>query len=124
MEELLESMTFRQLRLLEKRMDELFGKSNIDVDFTQHFKERVIKRNINEPELKSMLLKLYSMHRGEISRDEFKALVFDVSTFLNVPIDVEWKERKGQYELYLITAFNTKDKGKPGGGQGKPIIKV
>jgi hypothetical protein len=50
--------------------------------------------------------------------------VFDVSTYLNIPIAVKWKKQKGEFLLTLLTTFKADISGKKTDAHGHSIIAV
>lgn len=98
---ILERLGFSQIRKIEKQLDELFKNIDVDVDFSYHFKKRIIERNISGVELINTFQKLYEKHRLKIKKDHYKALIYDISNFLNIPIDIEYNKNK---DLFILTS--------------------
>jgi len=119
-----ERLSYREIDNLEKRLDELFSKINMDVEFTTHLRERILKRDVSESELSSTFIKLYNKYNKILKKDEFSALVFDIGTYLNLPIKVEWKPVKKEFNLYVITAIKTDDTRKPVATHGRKLLEV
>lgn len=97
---------------IEKKLDKLFSDIRMDVEFTRHFIERVIQRDITEKELIDTFTKLHIKHGNNIKKDNFSGIIYDISNYLNIPIKVEYDKRENDFDLVNITILKTKDKPK------------
>jgi hypothetical protein len=48
-------------------------------------------------------------YRAKIKRDDYSALIFDVSNYLNIPIKVEYNDKKDEYVLVSKTVIKNKE---------------
>ena len=106
--EYMNEMGYSQARIIEKKLDTLFADIGVDVDFTEHFKKRVTERNIKEEELVNTFTKLYDKYRNKIKSDDFKGLIYDVASYLNIPIEIKFSKSKDEYDLIAITVIRNK----------------
>ena len=83
---------------LEKTLDNMFEDLGIDINFTKHFKERVIERGLTEEDIIELMEKIYDIHGDEVAdldKDENR-----VFTHLKRLIDIA-AINKGYGEDYL-----------------------
>ena len=83
---------------LEKTLDDMFEDLGIDINFTRHFKERVIERGLTEEDIVELMKKIYDTHGDEVAdlgRDENR-----VFTHLRRLVDIA-AINKGYGEDYL-----------------------
>jgi len=52
---------------LEKTLDDMFEDLGIDINFTKHFKERVISRGLTEEDIIELMEKIYDTHGDEVA---------------------------------------------------------
>jgi hypothetical protein len=52
---------------LEKILDDMFEDLGIDINFTRHFKERVIERGLTEEDIIELMKKIYNTHGDEVA---------------------------------------------------------
>ena len=52
---------------LEKTLDDMFEDLGIDINFTTHFKERVIERGLTEDDIVELMEKIYNIHGDEVA---------------------------------------------------------
>jgi len=96
---------FKELKELEKKLDNMFSSIKVDVEFSGHFKKRILERRIEREELIETFKKLYLKFGSKLNRDHYAALVVDVFSFLNIPIVVEWE--KDEFKLTPKTVVKT-----------------
>lgn len=91
-----DTLSDNELEDIEDLADDLFRDYNIDVVFTQHFKDRLRDpRERNNPisfeELENFFIKMANKAGKEISNipDHKKAVIKDIVTKLNAPISME-----------------------------------
>ena len=100
---------------LEKVLDNMFDDLDIDINFTKHFKERVIERGLTEEDIIELMRKIHQQHGEEVSdlaTDEnrvfthLKRLV-DVAA-INTGYGDDYLK-----DLVLKTAYKRSDKSEP-----------
>lgn len=100
---------------LEKVLDNMFDDLDIDINFTKHFKERVIERGLTEEDIIELMRKIHHYHGEEVSdlaTDEnrvfthLKRLV-DVAA-INTGYGDDYLK-----DLVLKTAYKRNDKSEP-----------
>ena len=100
---------------LEKVLDNMFDDLDIDINFTKHFKERVIERGLTEEDIIELMRKIHQQHGEEVSdlaTDEnrvfthLKRLV-DVAA-INTGYGDDYLK-----DLVLKTAYKRNDKSEP-----------
>ena len=102
-------------KALEKVLDEMFDDLDIDINFTKHFKERVIERGLTEEDIIELMKKIHQQHGEEVSdlaTDENR-----VFTHLRRLVDVAAVNAGygDDYlkDLVLKTAYKRNDKSEP-----------
>ena len=102
-------------KALEKVLDEMFDDLDIDINFTKHFKERVIERGLTEEDIIELMRKIHQQHGEEVSdlaTDENR-----VFTHLRRLVDVAAVNAGygDDYlkDLVLKTAYKRNDKSEP-----------
>jgi len=85
-----------QLNQVEKYLDKLWGKVDIDVEFTRHFMDRVNDARNNKPINTAELIKIYrevykkyGKQISQLSRGT-EVVLRDMSTDINVPVVLQW----------------------------------
>lgn len=127
-----ESVSLSQLKQLEKYLDELFKELKIDIEFSNHFIERVNDvRNKDEPitiaQLRDVFRENYRKHKDQLTRlrDKDDAHFLKVSNRLNIPFTFT-KDQKGDLELTAKTVVRRSEewvkRAKP--QDGAPVLKV
>lgn len=100
---------------LEKVLDEMFDDLDIDINFTKHFKERVLERGLTEEDVIELMSKIHDRYGDEIAdmpKDSNR-----VFTHLTRLVDIS--SAMGPYgydglrDLYLTTAYKRKNKNEP-----------
>ncbi|MFA6198904.1 MAG: hypothetical protein WC679_00690 [Bacteroidales bacterium] len=105
-----------QLQVIEKSLDKLFAKLNLDVEFTKHFFDRLNdERNgkqITPSELVQIYTSLYDKHGIKLSKTdnnkEIEELMKSISTDINVPLNIEFNKKSGKIELVAKTIMRKK----------------
>lgn len=107
-------MTKSQLKSFEKVVDDLFGRYDMDFDFTNHFLDR-INDDRNNPRIKvrelSDLIKKIYMKRGRPLKDKADAevVVRDKQSNLNIPAVVTYDKRTDDINVVAKTIMRKKD---------------
>lgn len=104
---------------LERELDALFEKINIDIGkFGQHFKERVNDdRNdkaggpITIPELKAIFVKIFNQKKDQVSRikEGDEKVMNDILSNLNIPFVMKFDTREGEMSIVSKTIMKKKD---------------
>ena len=108
-------ITKQQLDQIEKTLDKLFGKLDIDIEFTRHFLDRVNDarngKQITPDELIKVYDSLYDKHGVKLSKtdDEIEELVKSASTDINIPLNIDYNFRKKKVELTAKTIMRKKN---------------
>jgi hypothetical protein len=106
-----EPVTQQDLDSLEKYLDALYNRDDIDLEFTRHFLDRVNdQRNrtqITTGELFNMFGKAEQKYGKQISDmgDKAQAVINDVGTKLNSPFVLRWNPRRKMFELIAKTVM-------------------
>ena len=100
---------------LEKVLDKMFMDLDIDISFTNHFKERVIERGLTEEDIEELMSKIHDKYPDEL--DFLKAGENRVFTHIEKLIDIA-AVNKGYgtdylKDLVLKTAYKRNSKDEP-----------
>lgn len=107
--ELEREITPAELNALEAKLDELYAKLGLDVEFTSHFLDRVNdprnKKQITIAELFKLFQETFKVYGKEIAQagPAFEAVMNDISTALNVPFVLQWNKQKNELEVVSKT---------------------
>lgn len=110
-----QEITREDLKKLEKALDVLFGRINIDVNFTRHFHDRANdKRNdkpINFGELTDIFKKTYLKYKDTLAKHgpDFEAVLKDLNTNINIPFVLVWDRRNQELDLIAKTVMRKKN---------------
>jgi len=97
------------LNEIEAFLDNLFKKVNLDIEFTNHFFERLNDprngKNITGMELVQIFQKVFDNFSKEIALkpDDFEGVLKDLSTNLNIPFVLNYDEKEGDIDLVAKT---------------------
>jgi len=115
-QEIIAEISKSDLDKLEKVLDKLFARVNIDIDLSKkHFFERVNEvRGDGEITLKQigdLFRKAFSKYGTKLSNadPDWEATLFDSQSGLNIPFVLEWNRKEKEFELIAKTAMRTKD---------------
>lgn len=110
-----EGVSVGDLKSLEHYLDDVFSPLNIDVDFTNHFMQRVNdarnKIAITYEELKDLFTRTYQKY-GAKFRDsdvDWEGVLKDLKTDINIPFRIEWNKKKRELELVVKTTMRKHD---------------
>lgn len=109
-EYIIEEIDNIELRALESYLDRLFVAIDVDVEFSNHFKERLVGREkrISVEELKDSFNDLFRRYKNEITKNpDVNSILKDLGNDINIPFDVD-RKRDGTYELTTITIMKKK----------------
>jgi hypothetical protein len=113
--ELEREITPAELNALEAKLDELYAKLGLDVEFTTHFIDRVNdprnKKQITIAELFKLFQETFKVYGKEIAQagPHFEAVMNDISTALNVPFVLQWNKHKNELEVVSKTVMRNPD---------------
>lgn len=115
-------VTGAELSALERVLDRMYEKINIDVEFSKHFFDRVNdarnKKQITINELAAIFQKAYQKYKdlfkkeGEdmkMSHGDWQAVLNDITTDINLPFVIQWNERTQEIELVSKTVMRKKN---------------
>lgn len=122
--EILERLNYKQIKDIEKQLDKLFHLIDIDISFSGHFKERIIKRDLKENEIIETFQNLYSKYKTKIKKNEYKALIYNVINYLNIPIKVEYNKNKDIFVLTSKSIFKKENPESTADKNKEEILKV
>ena len=102
-------------KALEKQLDDMFAELDIDVNFSYHFKERVIQRGLTEEDILELATKIINQYPDKLDSLEKNQNI--VMSHLSRLVDIA-AVNTGYGEDYLKdlvfkTAFKRKDKSEP-----------
>jgi hypothetical protein len=106
-------ITQSELNRLEKELDALFADVGIDIDFTEHFFDRVNhKRNekdITIDELRLIFKNAYGKYKDVLGKygDGFKAVFRNRQTQINIPFSLQWDSENDELDLVSKTVMRT-----------------
>lgn len=103
------AITTAELRALERRLDELYTSLGLDLEFSDHFMDRINdprnKKQITVSELYKLFIEELKVHGKKIAQagPDFEAVFMDISTDLNVPFILRWNYTKNELEVIAKT---------------------
>jgi len=111
-----EPISKTQLNILEKALDKLFGKFNIDVVFTKHFFDRLNdarnKTQITLSELAKIFKDAFKKYGKKMSKTsgekQIEELIKSISTDINIPIVLKWDRANKEVDLITKTIMRKK----------------
>jgi len=107
-------VTFEQLKLLEKYLDQAWKMLGIDVSFTKHFLERANDPRNGKPidirELQKLFVDAYKRYgsmfaRMKLGDNEIEGVLTDLSTKINSPFVLSWDKRTREFDLRAKTVM-------------------
>ena len=119
-----EFVSSRELDRVEDFADNLFNPVGVDIEFTDHFMDRLNDpRNIvdiESVELKDLFSKLYTKYGEKIPnlRRGTVAVINDVNSNINIPFALNWDKKNKKFDMVHTTVMRTKN-FKTGRGQMK-----
>ena len=109
------AVSSQDLEALEKYLDRLFSKLNIDINFTRHFLDRVNdprnKRNITIDELSALFRHTYRKWGKKIAQMDHgaQAVINSMSSDINVPFVLNWDRKAKELDLIAKTTLRKKN---------------
>lgn len=111
-----EPISKSQLNVLEKALDKLFGKFNIDVIFTNHFFDRLNdarnKTQITISELGRIFKDTFNKYAKKMSKvgggKPIEELIKSISTDINIPIVLKWDRQNKEVDMITKTIMRKK----------------
>lgn len=110
-----DSISKKDLNLLEKILDRLFKSLNIDIEFTRHFFDRVNdprnKKQITFSELQDLFSKTYSKYGKQLASmgPGTQGVLDDMQDDINVPFVLKWNKKSKMIELVNVTVMRKKN---------------
>lgn len=99
------TISFSQIKDLEKFGDSLLNKYGIDIEFTRHFGDRLNdtrnKPSIKVSEVQELFKKIERDHAEKIKKITDEAVLVDMQSKLNLPFVI--KVRNGKIEVVMKT---------------------
>jgi hypothetical protein len=120
LENVVEPVTKEQLDMLERYLDSLYAKNNMDFEFTRHFIDRVNDPRNAQPitfdELKKMFIDSQKRYGISFSRKHrgFQAAIRSVGAKLNAPFVIDIHPRTGKLDLVTKTIMRKDNFHTPG----------
>lgn len=109
-----EFISDRELSQVEDYADDLFNPLGIDVEFTEHFRERLNdprnRKQIETDELKDLFRKLYLKYGQKLPnfRKGTDAIVSDMNTNIHIPFEMKWDKERKEFDMMNKTIMRTK----------------
>ena len=110
-----DEVTKSDLNALEKQLDKIFAKINIDIAFTKHFLDRVNdarnKKQITIAELRKLFTLEFQKHAKDLEKfkDHFEAMFKDRATKINVPFVLQYDKKNNEMDLVAKTVMRKAD---------------
>lgn len=104
-----------ELDEIEKFADKLFSKINIDVEFTNHFLDRINDarngKQITKPEMIRLFKQTFKQHKKHLKGLDNNAqqVINDIQTELNLPFVIKWDEKNKEFDLISKTIMRKSD---------------
>jgi len=107
----------QQLNELETYIDRLFAIVGLDIEFTNHFKDRMNDGRNRQPitiaELQRMFKKVHrQMHKGQDLvklGPEAEAVLKDLASNINIPFVIKWDQQSQEFDLIAKTIMRKPD---------------
>ena len=109
-----QQLTQVDLDKMERYLDALYARDNIDFEFTRHFLDRVNdmrnRKQITYNELFSMFGKAEQKHGDKIAKfgDRAEAVITDINSHINSPFVLSWNRKKNMFDLIAKTVMRKK----------------
>jgi hypothetical protein len=106
-----EEVTLADLIELERYLDALYNRDNINFEFTRHFLDRVNDQRNNKQittgELFKMFGKAEQKYGAEIAKmgNDAQAVINDVGAQINSPFVLNWNPRSKMFDLVTKTVM-------------------
>ena len=107
----------QQIEELDRYIDRLFAIVGLDIEFTNHFKERMNDGRNRNPitiaELQRMFKKVHrQMHKGQdlvkLGADA-EAVLKDLASNINIPFVIKWDKQNEEFDLIAKTVMRKPD---------------
>jgi hypothetical protein len=110
-----QALTQSDLDQIEKYLDALYAKNNIDFEFTRHFLDRVNdqrnKTQITTRELLTMFSKAEQKYGSTLAKlgNQAQAVIKDTNTHINSPFVLSWNRKTRMFDFIAKTVMRKKD---------------
>tara|TARA_B110000503_G_C7163142_1_gene420601 strand:- start:1183 stop:1599 length:417 start_codon:yes stop_codon:yes gene_type:complete len=104
-----------QLQVIEKSLDKMFAKLDIDIDFSGHFLERINDSRNGDQITISELIKIYnSLYKKfgiQISKTpkEVEEVIKSISTDINIPVNIHHDRKTNKIDVVAKTIMRKKN---------------
>ena len=100
---------------LERALDEMFDDLDIDINFTKHFKERVIERGLTEEDIIELMEKIHDRYGDEVADmpKDSNRVFSHITRLVDVASTMGTYGHDGLRDLYLKTAYKRKNRNEP-----------
>lgn len=107
-----ESVSFTRL---ETTLDTMFDDLDIDINFTRHFKERVIERGLTEEDILDLMSKIHDKYGDALAKlpKDSNRVFTHLTKLVDITSAMGGYDYDGLKDLYLTTAFKRKDRSEP-----------
>jgi len=107
-----ESVSFSRL---ETTLDTMFDDLDIDINFTRHFKERVIERGLTEEDILDLMSKIHDKYGDALAKlpKDSNRVFTHLTKLIDITSAIGSYDYDGLKDLYLTTAFKRKDRSEP-----------
>tara|TARA_R110000868_G_scaffold6288_1_gene35828 strand:- start:3016 stop:6174 length:3159 start_codon:yes stop_codon:yes gene_type:complete len=107
-----ESVSFTRL---ETTLDTMFDDLDIDINFTKHFKERVLERGLTEEDILDLMSKIHDKYGNTLANlpKDSNRVFTHLTKLIDITSAMGGYDYDGLKDLYLTTAFKRKDKSEP-----------
>ena len=112
MDLLTEGVDFNEL---EKTLDDMFDDLDIDINFTKHFRERVLERGLTEDDIIELMKKIHDKYGDEVAdmpKDSNRVFTH-ITRLVDIASTMGSYGYDGLRDLYLKTAYKRHDSDEP-----------
>jgi len=107
-----EAVNFNELEIT---LDTMFDDLDIDINFTKHFKERVLERGLTEEDILDLMSKIHDKY-GDALADlpkDTNRVFSHLTKLVDISSAMGSYDYDGLKDLYLTTAYKRKDRNEP-----------
>lgn len=102
-------ITMTQLQTIDKELDKIYKPLNINIKFSKHFADRLNDPRNQTPitikELLKIFIRVFKKYGKYLHnlKNEFQAVMRDISTAINIPFILVWDNIKKKFDLVAKT---------------------